>query len=381
MSRGKVVVSGCFDLLHSGHVAFLQEASAYGELHVCIGSDENLFRLKNRWPINDQDERRYMIKALACVHEVHINQGTGLMDFVEEFKSIAPTHFVVNEDGHSADKEALCRELGVEYVVLKREPHAALKPRSTTSLRQDVRIPYRIDLAGGWLDQPWVSSLCPGPVLTISIEPTHDFDDRSGMSTSTRHTAIGLWGPRLPVGDLERMARVLFCCENPPGTPYVSGSQDSIGIVYPGLNRSNYSGEYWPATIESVHDTGVLNFLEEHLQLLPLGSRHSGYDVLADTRVTKEGAERLAQAAEDCWAAALRRDASAFGEGFRRSFEAQVEMFPNMVDEEIRRVVEEHGPSGLGYKLSGAGGGGYFILFRRDDYPGAMRVKIRRKEE
>lgn len=379
MPHSKVMVTGCFDMLHSGHVAFLQEAAAYGELHVCIGSDANVHSLKNRWPINDQDERRYLIKALACVHEVHINKGWGTMDFLEEFDQIRPGFFVVNEDGHAAEKEELCTNSGVEYVVLKREPHAALKPRSTTSLRQDLQMPFRIDLAGGWLDQPWVSALCPGPVLTISLEPTHPFDDRSGMSTSTRRTAIELWGPRLPVGDLERMAHVLFCCENPPGTPYISGSQDSIGIVYPGLNKVNYSGEYWPTSIETVHDEDVLRFLEGHLQLLPLWQRGPEYDVLATKVVTREGAQRLASAALDCWEAAMAQDATAFGDAFRRSFEAQVEMFPDMVNDTIMDAVREHGPRVHGYKLSGAGGGGYLILFQEEDYPGTLRIKIRRK--
>lgn len=375
------MVSGCFDMLHSGHVAFLQEAAAYGELHVCIGSDVTIHGLKNRWTVNDEDERRYMIKALSCVTEVHVNKGSGIMDFLDEFHSIQPTFFVVNEDGHSPEKQELCLQNGVEYVVLKRQPHAALKPRSTTAIREDVQTPFRIDLAGGWLDQPWVSELCHGPVLTISLEPTHPFNDRSGMSTSTRKTAIDLWGPRLPVGDLERMAHVLFCCENPPGRKYVSGSQDSIGIVYPGLNKINYSGQYWPDSIESVHDEQVLKFLEEHLQLWPLDQRGPDYDVLVTKKVTKEGAERLARAAGDAWTAALHRDAKAFGEAFTRSFEAQVEMFPDMVDEAVAQAVQDHGPHALGHKLSGAGGGGYLILFRKEDYPGTLRVKIRRKGE
>ncbi|CAN5425892.1 hypothetical protein BH11ARM1_BH11ARM1_01170 [soil metagenome] len=381
MATKKVMVTGCFDMLHSGHVAFMHEAAAYGELHVCIGSDVTVHDLKNRWPVTDESERQYMIRALSCVHEVHINSGSGLLDFLGEMDAIQPDIFVVNEDGQSADKEALCAERGIEYVVLKREPHATLKPRSTTSLRQDVQIPFRIDVAGGWLDQPSVSKLYPGPVLTLSLEPTHAFDDRGGMSSSTRHTAISLWGPKLPVGDLERMSHVLFCVENPPGTPYISGSQDSIGIVYPGLNRLEYDGKYWPESIESVHDSAVLNFLEDHLQFLPLGQRLPEYDVLADTRISREGAKALADAADACWKAILALDAVAFGQAFRESYEAQIAMYPNMVDARVLDAIREHTNEALGFKLSGAGGGGYLVLVRREDYPGALRIKIRRREE
>ncbi len=118
----------------------------------------------------------------------------------------------------------------------------ACKPRSTTALRTVQQLPYRIDLAGGWLDQPFVSKHHPGSVITLSIEPTVEFNERSGMASSTRRTAIDLWGNRLPHDDLEKTTRILFCCDNPPGSDYVSGSQDAIGIVYPGLAKATYDG-------------------------------------------------------------------------------------------------------------------------------------------
>jgi hypothetical protein len=112
-----------------------------------------------------------------------------------------PDVFVVNEDGNTPQKRALCAELGIEYAVLRRTPHADLTPRSTTALRDVVTMPYRIDIAGGWLDQPFVSKLHQGPVITVSIEPTINFNERSGMATSTRNVAMDLWGPRLPTDD------------------------------------------------------------------------------------------------------------------------------------------------------------------------------------
>ena len=55
------------------------------------------------------------------------------------------------------------------------------------------------------------------------------------MASSSRRRAIELWQTDLPGGDKEKTARMLFPCENPPGNKEFSGSQDSIGIVYPGL--------------------------------------------------------------------------------------------------------------------------------------------------
>ena len=375
----KVMVTGCFDLLHSGHVAFLQEAARQGDLYVCIGSDANVHQLKGRYPVNPQAERKFMLEALSCVHRVRVNRGMGILDFIEEIDDIRPEVFFVNEDGHTPDKEALCRARGIEYIVSRRIPAENLPARSTTALRVECTIPYRIDLAGGWLDQPWVAELYPGPVLTISIEPTHEFNDRSGMATSTRKKAIELWRTALPGGDPEQVAKMLFAYDNPPGTTEVSGSQDAIGIAMPGLNRSMYTGHYWPERIEKVHDEAILSWLERHLYLVTLGPRTHGYQVLADTRISAAGARDLSVAAEACWEAILMRDLPAFGDAFRRSFEAQIAMFPNMADAGIFHMIEQYRNQALGWKLSGAGGGGYLVLVAEKPVEKAVRIRIRRR--
>lgn len=376
----KVFVTGCFDLLHSGHVAFLKEAAQFGDLYVCIGSDENVKNLKGRYPVNHQAERRYLLEALACVQEVRVNQGWGIMDFEKELADIAPDVFVVNEDGHTPAKEALCQQFNIEYKVLSRKPHGDLPVRSTTALRTVCTIPFRVDLAGGWLDQPYVSKYFPGPVLTISIEPTIDFNDRSGMASSTRRKAIELWKTELPPGDREQHAKILFAFDNPPGTGHVSGSQDSIGIVFPGLNKLNYNNHYWPDTIETIDDEAVMSWIEAHLYLVTLGPRVSTYNVLENTQINEQNAKALADAANRCWEAMIQKDIHAFGEAFRASFEAQIAMFPNMVDAEILRIIEQYRSAALGWKLSGAGGGGYLILVSDRPVENAIQIKIRRRE-
>ena len=71
----KVFVSGCFDLLHSGHVAFFSEAAQYGDLYVAVGSDQTIYELKGRVPVNSETERLYMIQNLACVKQAVISRG------------------------------------------------------------------------------------------------------------------------------------------------------------------------------------------------------------------------------------------------------------------------------------------------------------------
>jgi len=245
--KKKVLVSGCFDMLHSGHIAFLQEASEYGELYIGLGSDKTIRELKGRETVNSEAERVYILSALSCVHKAFVNKGSGLLDFAEDLKELSPDIFIVNEDGHSPEKEKLCRDHGIEYKVLKRIPHGNLPARSTTALRTIQPMPYRIDLAGTWIDQPYVSKYHPGAAITASLEPTIEFNERSGMATSTRKKAIELWNYHLPLEKPEKLARLLFRYDNDPGTTEVSGSQDSIGITMPGINKFWFDrGNYWP---------------------------------------------------------------------------------------------------------------------------------------
>jgi cytidyltransferase-like protein len=376
----KVLVSGCFDLLHSGHVAFLKSAASYGDLYVCIGSDKTVYELKGRYPVITQDERKYIIESLACVKECKINKGSGLLDFLSELEEIQPSFFVVNEDGNTPNKMELCKTKNIELIVLDRVPSEGLPARSTTSLRTNSIIPFRIDLAGGWLDQPYVNKLHAGPVITISIEPTIEFNNRSGMASSTRNKAIELWKAQLPEGDPLQLSKVLFSYENPPGTKDVAGSQDALGIVMPCLNYYHYAQDsYWPSEIKSIDDDSILSWLENHLYLIPLDPRNSNYEVLANTSITENGAKDLAVAANNSWNAILKKDLHAFGTAFLASFHAQIAMFPNMLDESIKPIIDRYASKSIGYKLSGAGGGGYLILIAEKEIENAIQIKIRRK--
>jgi cytidyltransferase-like protein len=376
--RKKVFVTGCFDMLHSGHIAFLEEATAHGDVYVGIGSDETVRRLKGSYPIYNQDERKYMLEALRSVTRCSVNSGGGIMDFVDNEDALKADILFVNEDGHSPEKEEFCRKHNIQYIVSRRKPHGNLPTRSSTALRTECNIPFRIDLAGGWLDQPFVSKHYPGSVLTISIEPTIEFNDRSGMASSTRRKAIELWHTDVPGGDKEKLAKTLFSYENPPGTEIIAGSQDALGIVLPGLNNLHYDGEYWPYKIDSVLEESILRFVEDHLFLVTLEPRESTFSVLESTNLSREGAKRLAEATDDCWSAILSKNLSDFGNSFTRSFEAQVAMFPNMADDTIRSIINQYRSRALGWKLSGAGGGGYLILISQKEIENTIRIKIRR---
>jgi len=381
MTRKKVFVSGCFDILHSGHIAFLKEASQFGDLYVGLGSDTTIYDLKGRRTINSEEERLYMLEALSCVHKVKINSGSGILDFLGDMKSLSPDVFVVNEDGHTPDKEQICKDAGIDYKVLKRIPYANLPVRSTTSLRKETPIPYRIDLAGTWIDQPYVSKYCSGWAITASIEPNIEFNERSGMATSTRKKAIELWSNNLPMENPEKLAKILFRYDNDPGTKDVSGSQDSIGISMPGINRFYYDKEkYWPSKFETITDLSTIKWLEDRLYMVTLWPRPNDFVVLENTDISFRGVNKLTDAAEMAWDGLTKKDINAFSKGFADSFSAQVRMFPKMMDEKIAKVIDSHRDKAKAWKLSGAGGGGYLIFVSEVEIPNAIRVKIRIKD-
>ncbi len=135
-SRSKVIVTGCYDWFHSGHVRFFEEASALGDLHVIVGNDANIRLLKGEGhPLIPQLERRYVVGSVRFVHQALISTGSGWLDAAPEIEQLKPDYYVVNDDGDKGDKRRYCVARGIEYVVLKRTPAPGLPRRSSTDLR------------------------------------------------------------------------------------------------------------------------------------------------------------------------------------------------------------------------------------------------------
>ena len=398
----KVFVSGCYDLLHSGHIEFFKQAAAYGDLYVGIGSDKTIEAYKGHKTLYPEQERLFMVKAIRYVKEAYINAGSGVMDFLPTLDIVHPDILVVNAEGGNDDKRRLCEERGMEYIVLERKPAEGLEARSSSGLKKQLsaaskpevgqyatesrvcNIPTRVDLAGTWIDQPYVSRYCPGWAVTISVLPTFEIRNFCGLSTSTRNAIKRIWPVELPKMDPETLARLMFCFENDPERQngFVSGAQDAIGICVPGLCRHYYNDHYWPEKIETCTEASVLWWLEQHLCLIPLEPRRKGCSVVEGKDITPEKVAALAGAADRCWTAIVSKNLPAFAEAFRASFEAQVAMFPGMVSPTIRtdasdsRSVRmslqgeldkwkaEEGV--LALKFTGAGGGGYLALAVED---------------
>ena len=377
MKGKKVLVSGCYDLVHGGHIAFFKTAASYGNLYVSIGRDENLFLLKGKRPVFSEDERLYIVKSIRYVHEAFLASGKGVLDFEPDLKRIMPDMFVVNHDGHTKEKEKLCKQLGIEYIVLERIPEPGLPARSSTGTKREMRFPYRLCLAGGWMDQPWVSKIHPGSVVVAQIWPTMEFSDRSGLATSSRNVGISLWGDRYPDGTHEQNSKLLFGAENPPGKKYISGSQDHIGLIYPGVNRLCYNGGYWPERIES--DTGreTCEWLSSVLHLIPLEPRPEGYDPLKVMNLERQFVKELGEAGDNCWEAIKNKDIIKLGKGLTDTILAWKKMLPLTVPDWVMELMEtRYFPHYPGAITSGSGGG-YVIVASEKEVEGAIKVRIR----
>jgi cytidyltransferase-like protein len=410
----KVFVSGCYDLLHSGHVEFFKQASQFGDLYVGIGSDATYLEYKHRKPMFPQEERLFMVSNIKFVKEAYINEGSGVIDFIPTLDLVKPDIFVVNAEGGSEIKRQLCEERGIQYIELERTPAEGLQARSSSSLKavlstqqensdaktQNLGIPTRLDLAGTWIDQPYVSMHHPGWAVTISLEPTFDVRDRCGLSTSTRNMIQKIWPRKLPKMNPEMLARLVFCFENNPEREdgHISGAQDSIGICVPGLCRHYYDNNFWPKKIENTVDEMTLRFLEEHLVMIPMEPRKPGCSVVEGKDITPVKVKALADAAESCWNAILRKDLEAFAAAYKASFTAQIAIFPGMISptyighpEEdntyIAKTISYYSAMDdvMAWKMPGAGGGGYLALVVKDANnfikrcPEAFELHIRRE--
>ena len=249
------------------------------------------------------------------------------------------------------------------------------------------RIPHRLALAGGWIDQPFVSLHNPSPpgsMVVVGLEPDCWFMERAGMASGTRRVALELWDGVLPKRPPEALVRELYMAEN-DGNPEPSGSQDMIGLVYPGVSRLDYDarheGGFFPAHIESCCDPVIADWLEHALQLLPVNQRPQGYNPLGTRNLEPEWVLRLGESGKNCYDAILRQDLAALGASMNSCMECWEAILPHTVRHptisiDLKALLANFQARYPGAMYSGCGGG-YLIVAAQQDVPGAFRLHIR----
>lgn len=189
-----VFISGCYDILHGGHIQFFKEARALGDhLTVCFASDKVLWDHKQRRTSIPQDHKLALMSSLDIVDQVVIGDCRELgLDFKDHFLRLKPDILAVTEDDQFGEqKRELCRRIGAKYVALPKTP-PQFTPVSTSSIVRNIRTPalapLRVDFGGGWLDVPKYARK-GGFIVNCAISPlvslTHwNYEKKSGLGGS-----------------------------------------------------------------------------------------------------------------------------------------------------------------------------------------------------
>jgi hypothetical protein len=242
-------------------------------------------------------------------------------------------------------------------------------------------------LAGGWIDQPFVSRHNPSPpgsMVVVSVEPQFRFLERSGIATGTRAVAQKLWKRGLPRCTPAELVRELYAAEN-RGKANPSGSQDMIGLIYPGINRLDYdfssNGGVFPSHIESIHDAKVEQWLENVIHLLPVAPRPAGYSPLGRKNLDPRWIARLGRSGRDCFEAIRARDVNALGAAMNECMRCWETILPRTVRHpkltvDLAALLRAYQSVYPGAMYSGCGGG-YLFVASEAPVPGAFHVKIR----
>lgn len=267
-----------------------------------------------------------------------------------------------------------------------------MKPLAKARLESVIgAIPNRIALAGGWIDQPFVSRLNPDPpgsMVVVSLQPTFRALDRAGLASGTRAVALKLWRGRIPNRPPAELVKELYAAEN-KGKAEPSGSQDMIGLIYPGINRLDYdfevNGGVFPAHIESLLNERTARWLERVLNVLPVEPRPEGYSPLGEKRLAPKWIARLGRTGKECFNAIKARDLGALGASMNDCMVCWEKLLPHTVAHpalrvDLRALLRVYQANYPGAMYSGCGGG-YLLVASRDPVPGAFRVNIRLNAE
>ena len=263
-----------------------------------------------------------------------------------------------------------------------------VRPAQATLQQAIGTLPYRLQMAGGWIDQPFVSEVNPEPpgsMVVVSMRPTVRYMERAGMATGTRRVAERLWGDEIPADrPPDELVRELYRAEN-EGLKEPSGSQDMCGLIYPGISRLDYDasveGGWFPCRVESTSDPEVVAWLERVIHLVPLGGRPDGYDPLERKDLDPAWVARLGRSGRECYDAIVTMDVAALGASLNETALAWRAILPAIYEHrtittDLWGLLEGYMDAYPGAMTSGCGGG-YVIVVSEDPPAGSARLAVR----
>ncbi len=257
----------------------------------------------------------------------------------------------------------------------------------TTAITDVIgNLPYRMAFAGGWIDQPFVSQRNPSPpgsMVVVAIEPTGHFMNRCGMGTSTRRMAEELWQDSLPDADPAQLVKDLYEAEN-AGQAEPSGSQDMIGLIYPGVNRLDYDYTHeeglYPVHIASNNDPAVARWLDSVIYMVPIAQRPAGYNPLGIKNLDPTWIQRLGQTGQDCYNAIVAQDMDGLGRSMNECMRCWEVILPQTVRHptiqlDLMGILGHYQQRYAGAMYSGCGGG-YIYVVADEPVPGGFQVNV-----
>ena len=249
------------------------------------------------------------------------------------------------------------------------------------------KIPYKLAFAGGWIDQPFISKHNPSPpgsMVVVNIKPEFRFMERAGVSTGTRNIALELWKDGLPEQNLDELVQQLYMAEN-AGKSDPSGSQDMIGLIYPGISRIDYDFTHregiFPVHIESNNDPDTISWLEDVINIIPIEPRPDGYNPLETKNLDPDWIARLGDSGKMCYNAIIAHDIGALGKSMNECMLCWEQILPGIVHHrtlriELKPLLNHYQSMYPGAMYSGCGGG-YLYVVSDTPVPGAFHIKVR----
>lgn len=221
-------------------------------------------------------------------------------------------------------------------------------------------------------------------MVVVALEPVFWFMDRCGMASSTRRIATRLWNGALPDRPRAELVRELYWAEN-AGKAEPSGSQDMVGLLYPGVSRLDYDARVdegrFPAHVESNCDPEIARWLETVVSLVPINQRPAGYSPLGIKNLDSAWIAQLGRTGKDCFNAILNTDIRRFGAAMNHCMRCWEAILPHTVQHpvipiDLKAILWWFQSRYPGAMYSGCGGG-YMIVASEEPVPGSLRVKVR----
>jgi cytidyltransferase-like protein len=194
----KVFMSGCYDVLHAGHIRIFEAAHKYGDhLIVCFASDAVLLMAKKRKSSISEASKRMILESLQIVDEVVMSSDLDpIFDFKGHFERLKPDILLVTDDDERLEeKRRFAETRGAELVAIPRE---FSEDGSTTailaSIKEVTMVPLRVDFAGGWLDVPkfarpdgYIVNCTISPLVSLENWPYHQ---NAGLGGSAAYALL-----------------------------------------------------------------------------------------------------------------------------------------------------------------------------------------------